>query len=122
MARVQFNTDRLSHAIAQWRTKQRIAQEMQSLFPHKYANPETPYRALRRAESGQLVDLSTAQCIAAALNLPLEQLLRQSPPNPSPQGGEPPVSAVAVTASSFQRVVRPSFAGVLAAASVAVLL
>lgn len=61
--------------MGKWRTKRRLAQEMQSLFPHKYTNEETPYRALRRAELGEFVDLNTALCIAAALKIPIDELL-----------------------------------------------
>lgn len=61
--------------MSKWRTKRRVAQEMQSLFPHKYTNEETPYRALRRAETGEFVDLNTALCIAAALKTPIDELL-----------------------------------------------
>ncbi|MFV0278824.1 MAG: tetratricopeptide repeat protein [Parahaliea sp.] len=75
MTRVRFDTETLSEAMSQWRTKRRLAQEMQSLFPHKYTNAETPYRALRRAETGEFVDLGTARCIATALKTPLDSLL-----------------------------------------------
>lgn len=75
MPRVKFATDRLQKAMSAWRTKMQIAQEMHERFPTKYRNVETPYKALRRAETGAYVDASTAQCIAEALGVPLEDLV-----------------------------------------------
>ncbi|TGD74740.1 hypothetical protein E4634_05950 [Mangrovimicrobium sediminis] len=82
MASVKFSSAALAAAMAPWRTKTRIAQEMQELFPHKYRNAETPYRALRRAETGNFVDLDTAKCIARALGAELVTLLDASEPLP----------------------------------------